>query len=381
MPSIETQKKCIWSLDFDGCLANSRTIQDCSTRQQTSLDLSAKQAALAGLFAKRFFTTSTVEEQPCLISEASEIELQREALITSNKILLDYIAQKQEEEQFNTNCIMNGSNRQCKTIDDNNGRRYPSAISSVFDALPMITNKIPNGVLDHFLLSDVFCNIPEGESWRIHRDRQWNGPIPGCPLEERKILLLYAQMHHAALMSRQRNLNANAEATQLTFCFVDDRKDILDALFNYFSKNNLVPHNMKLVLHHYDGEQVTPFPPITGQAAVDNNFRKTIFAFTHAAGFTIEHGWDFPQIKSYPGDIARVSAAQLEKYKDRVTLPAPEVFDKLKEEARLRNERSDSDSSEHMPLLSPKAVFQHKRAASSSSEMDQSTDSPRIIIT
>jgi len=98
--------------------------------------------------------------------------------------------------------------------------------------------------LDQFLLADIFAERQDGETFRDAESRNAEYPelkssdfVSECPSDEKKILLIYAHLHRAALNG----------ATELYF--YDDRADILKVLLAFFSENkSLVPSGMTLYL-------------------------------------------------------------------------------------------------------------------------------------
>lgn len=263
----------LWSLDFDGCLLNE---------------------AVHDAFSKH---------APQDLIEAAKVFIQH------NSRLFKEIKESTDNNP-NPTIILNGSNRQSNAIDLIN--RNKNFGLSVFEILPFIANYIENAALDAALLSDIFCDLEPGTSWKTFHDKQ--AAQPGCPLDGSKILLIYSQMQHAAKLYQQ------DPRTQLELNFVDDRMDILVGLTDFFEKNtDMIPQGLKLNLHHYDGTDLTLSASIKGSGNKDPHYRSTIKAMTHANKRPIDSGWHLGA-EPYPG-IYKIDMSKIEKYRARV-IPA-----------------------------------------------------------
>lgn len=191
--------------------------------------------------------------------------------------------------------VMNGSNRQSVNIDSINRKsaaRDDMPDVSIFNELPAICNALPHAVLDCALLSDVFCDLEFGEAWKLAIAPS-SERVPGCPLFENKIPLLYFQMHYTAKKYGKDKI--------ISFQFFDNSLDILNTLGTYFSTYPaLIPANMTLFLKHYAGEIHSQLRQIKGTGALDTEFRKTTIAYTIAVRTPVRSGWNLtilPQFK------------------------------------------------------------------------------------
>lgn len=204
-------KMHVYSLDYDGCMA-ARTIEEIIA---TNTDL--------------------IDEMIGLINNGEEVRV----------------------------CV--GSNRQNRVIDlfNSDSKRTPS----VFKAYPALVDYIKNQIKDEnkkkniqfdgFLtvdaLNDVKCGTHFKEYGRIQYVREGRPPkaseIPPirdedyennekCMVDETKISILYAQMHHFASLNRSK---------QVEFIFKDDKEDILRNLHTFYSQHpELIPTNVTL---------------------------------------------------------------------------------------------------------------------------------------
>lgn len=196
----------------------------------------------------------------------------RQRVIDTNFIFLEKL--RRQNEQFDDNLLLIGSNRQSKADDRYNSIKVEGLITfntgSCFIAIKKISKHL--GVqFDPFLLADVYGDVQEGEAYRLAMDpRVPDSEHPKWQFDETKVSILYAQMHHIAFEHHD-------EETEITFDFYDDRQDILDTLKEYFSKYpTLIPSNLQLRLHKYAGQQTRLIEAIKGTGDIDCNFRDTV---------------------------------------------------------------------------------------------------------
>lgn len=167
--------------------------------------------------------------------------------------------------------LLNGSNRQSVDIDKRNAGFLGI---SAFHVLPHFANVL-GAAFDAALLPDGIHNVAAGETWS--RRTNPSAEQLNCPYEEHKILLLYFQMHHLA---------TTYPGKKTVFNFVDDRKDILNALSVYFERNRLlIPDTISLNLSFYNEEEDSVYlhQRIDGLGVADTHFHKTLNAFVRGA--------------------------------------------------------------------------------------------------
>ncbi|PWY55582.1 hypothetical protein DGG96_10735 [Legionella qingyii] len=205
-------------------------------------------------------------------------------IIVANKILFDNI-----KSTSNQKIIYIGSNRQAPRDDlanslaDERGSCYP-ALEQIAVAL--------GGVLDNFLLGDIYNNLPDGTCFnqtlkylaKNNKDYKELSPKKFKSLynwvhDESKLTVLYAQMHKVSLEHPDEPINFN---------FFDDREDILTQLHAYFLKHqDLIPSNVTLNLKQYRGpidrnsQEIDPlvvdYPSIGGiRPGADKHYRQTV---------------------------------------------------------------------------------------------------------
>lgn len=191
-------------------------------------------------------------------------------VVNKNRVLLDSIlARKASVKEL---IVMVGSARQSVIDDQVNSTQNDT--ESGFVAIQKISEYL-GAKLDTFLLADVYGNLSDGVSFKRACDVHYTGVHASWGFDKTKITILYGQMHRiASLYPRD----------QILFDFYDDRGlgiwqsvDILEELANYFGRNpSMMPRNVTLRLHHYEGKNVTAFTPIRGTGPIDADYRQTI---------------------------------------------------------------------------------------------------------
>lgn len=231
------------SFDFDGCLFNQRYI-----------DLAGKEKRL---------------------EVANQDFLRR---ITKSM-------QSTKHGKFSQIILMVGSNRQSKSVDELNSYTFsaggPARIKeSCFSASNQLKQLIEERItipccLDKYLLADTYSDMPDGANF----EKAVRGEKDGFGewlFDASKLSILYAQMHKIA--------SENPKA-HITFDFYDDRKGILDGLSHFFRQNPLVmPKNLYLRLHHYDGGDITNYKIIKGRGEIDFNYAANVLLMAQLAG-------------------------------------------------------------------------------------------------
>lgn len=158
-----------------------------------------------------------------------------------------------------------GSNRQSKRTDDYNAKSNNTC--SGFQAIQKVAEYL--GVtLDKFLMADLYNDLDPGTSFNkatmgivgFHGD--WI-------FDHSKVTLLYAQMHKLA---------QTYPNEKIRFDFFDDRRDILNGLYAFFSQNpELIPKNVVLGLNVYEGDRSpVHLSDIKGTGIIDGDYQQTV---------------------------------------------------------------------------------------------------------
>lgn len=203
----------------------------------------------------------------CLFNK-NYIESKNKNVIESNSAFLNKI--KLENQGFSKVYTLVGSNRQSEAVDKVNAYRK----GSCFPAIEQVNDYL-GAIHDPFLLADVFGDLPAGISYVRARDEDYDGKHEDWLFDESKVTVLYAQMHKIA---------AENPHESIIFDFYDDRgngvkseEDILEKLHVFYNESKeLMPSNLRLRLHHYAGELVTPIAEIKGTGFIDENYRETV---------------------------------------------------------------------------------------------------------
>lgn len=165
------------------------------------------------------------------------------------------LIKKLREEKYDGVINALGTNRQSMHLDKINWKVHNSA--SCVPVLPMIQSILSQSlpcpvVFDPFVMADIYGqNLSAGESYlkmlkeyySSHDDEISHAQTM---FDDYKGSLLYAHLHRVA--------NFFDPSDEIVVDFYDDRKDILAILHRFFTKKpSLMPKNVRLRLHHYDG--------------------------------------------------------------------------------------------------------------------------------
>ena len=165
-----------------------------------------------------------------------------------------------------------GSNRQSRALDVHNNNENGS--ESCFFAIQKI-NKYLTSVFVPLLTADIINDLISGHSFERIISGHYGGPHGTSFFDKSKLIILYSQMHDIAKKHPTDNI---------VFDFFDDRgngslqtEDILENLSNYFTNYpEMIPNNVLLRLHHYQGDNVTTLFAKTGRGKIDADYRQTV---------------------------------------------------------------------------------------------------------
>ncbi|KTD59907.1 hypothetical protein [Legionella shakespearei] len=344
------------------------------------------------------------------------LSAQQKDILAANRDLLESL-----KASPNPKIAFVGSNRQSAPDDSTNS--HADERGSCFPAISAISQEL-NAVLDGFLLSDLYNDLPDGTSFRMALEhiapnkKDYNPTdiklvkgLPNWIHDESKLTLLYAQIHKIASEHPNDTINFN---------FFDDREDLLDNLHAYFSKYpELIPGNVTLKLKQYRGPvdkfdkpiepQVKEYPSIQGsRTTYDADYRQTV---KDMAAVTIEEmtrqGIDITTSKSSRPITSFAEAKQnqfdmspikcIRYYQPGMTLvpkiQAPEkvqppvktkksrfFFGSRKQESNSNLSAASSSSSSADSPTSPRFASSSSSSGSSrSSSTSSSPDDPNLI--
>lgn len=205
------------------------------------------------------------------------------SVILENSEFLENI--RSQNHFFDDNICLVGSNRQSKDADDQLSDFEPAPTESCFAAIEKISGFL-DARLDPFLMADIYGNLPSGTSFHKARSQQSNRlKHANWVFDHSKLSILYAQMHKIA---------SEYPTDEIIFDFYDDKRvgsfdgkmePLLENLERYFTRHpEMIPKNVTLRLHHYEGKEVTPYQPIQGQGIIDTDYRKTVLEMAQLAG-------------------------------------------------------------------------------------------------
>lgn len=238
----------------------------------------------------------------CIFNEGFLLDREdkHKSVITYNKAFLDSIKEENVVANYSKVITFVGSNRQSARTDKFNMVRLNTWVGlitsgSCFPAIQNI-NTYLEAILDKFLLADIHGDLESGTSFDLamkgltelytpksdgsfHWDQEQLQQAVRAGLyqgekhadyyfDEHKATLIYAQIHKIA------NENPTAE---IQFDFYDDRDDILGALHAFYETHNtLLPNNVTLHLHKYNGGDVLHKHTAQGTGIIDTAYKETI---------------------------------------------------------------------------------------------------------
>ncbi|OGT45025.1 MAG: hypothetical protein A3E83_05945 [Gammaproteobacteria bacterium RIFCSPHIGHO2_12_FULL_41_20] len=201
-------------------------------------------------------------------------------LLAYNETFLKTVSQEIRGNHYNDVIWMVGSSRQDKGTDMLNALHNKG---SCFPALNRLCAEMQHRVpqtpcrVDRYLLADAYGNQPPGENFTRALGNASDYPFSEWLFDETKFSILYAQIHKIA--------SENPDA-DVDYDFYDDREDILTSLQAIFTKHpDLIPHNVKLRLHHYDGRNIRQHIAIQGSGTIDNNYHNNVKFLAQCAGY------------------------------------------------------------------------------------------------
>jgi hypothetical protein len=198
----------------------------------------------------------------------------RNEVIDKKKVLLD--ALKASKASYKETVVLIGSNRQSKKIDADLSKYGEEPTESCFKAIKKISRYL-DARLDSFLMPDIYGDLKSGQSFQDAQSFFKKKHAP-CILDSSKLTLIYAQIHKLAM---------EYSKDKILFNFYDDKglntwpqpemEKILEDLHAFFSAYPvLLPANVILQLHHYNGGKVTPYQPLRGVGFVDAGYKDTV---------------------------------------------------------------------------------------------------------
>ena len=181
-----------------------------------------------------------------------------DAVLDTNKTFLDWI--KKGNAKSSAVYAFIGSTRQDYSIDLMNSGYLFNFRGSCCPAIETICNALGMN-LDPLMLADIEGDLESGTSFNRIMDEiknnTWMDPTKNIhkhvglevdKVDEYKRTILLAQMQKAA---------TDHPNEDIIFDFFDDRLDILFTLKDYFTKHrHMIPVNVSLRLHSYEGEEV-----------------------------------------------------------------------------------------------------------------------------
>jgi len=206
-------------------------------------------------------------------------------IVRSNVHLFNVIADQIKQRKFLDVTIMSASLRQSYEIEMKNSRAdyFASGVKS-FPHFKHVCGSISllSGMdccLDMTLMQDL-CNDKKAGDCHASYDAANRDPSIKWIGDDTKVTIIYAQAHKIA---------SENPAAIITYNVYDDRTDILTKIKEFYAAYpHILPHNIVLNLHHYDGSTLTTIwkekysdklvenNSVKGSGLIDFNYRKTL---------------------------------------------------------------------------------------------------------
>lgn len=227
------------------------------------------------------------------LSQASE-----NPLIQHNGVIIEELSKIITASKASEVVFMVGSNRQSQPIDQYNAMHNNT--TSCYSALEKICRHFASKhenlnktfQIDKYLLADTYGETTAGENFDASLNNRQNYEFSNWFFDESKLTILYAQMHYLA---------STQPDAKIAYHFIDDRyypadenglldeDDILFDLHAFFSANpDLIPKNVTLNLHFYNGEDYVDIAKIKGKGEVDADYPTSIQRLIECAGLDYE---------------------------------------------------------------------------------------------
>lgn len=211
----------------------------------------------------------------------SNQKLQLSRFFEANKILIYQMA-AYITGQYDDAVFMVGSSRQSiyyDAINPHSSRGVESCYPFLEALCARVAKLAEQGDkfrVDAYLLADTYGNKPFGSNMKAGlsntKDFQYDEWLP----DTSKLTVLYAQMHKIA---------SENSAAEVVFDYYSHDKAVLDKLHVFFENNpDLMPGNLRLRLHEYDGNRIIHKPAVNGKGGIDYNFSQNILFMVRCAG-------------------------------------------------------------------------------------------------
>ena len=193
---------------------------------------------------------------------------------------------REQNKDFEQVFLFIGSNRQSLSTDVFNSKVSGSCFLAIQQIANHLSDEEQSIVFDPFLLTDVYNHLESGTAYYRAVDYlrsaaprltqiKLKRETPGWVFDDSKVTILYAQIHKAATAHPDK---------PIVFDFYDNRIDILTDLKIFFEAHpDLIPLNVSLELHQYEGHSITHFAKISGIGLIDIDYSSTVLEISRLA--------------------------------------------------------------------------------------------------
>ncbi|OGT45027.1 MAG: hypothetical protein A3E83_05955 [Gammaproteobacteria bacterium RIFCSPHIGHO2_12_FULL_41_20] len=183
----------------------------------------------------------------------------------------------------------------------------------------------PTIQVDGYLLADTYGNQPVGENMAKYRNMA-SYPYSAWLIDTSLVTVVYAQIHKHA---------SEHPEDEIVYDYYSGNATLLQALQDFFLANpDLIPHNVKLRLHHYAGEAITNHPDIQGTGGIDYNYGNNVKLMARSIGIKFPESLVNQPQYQYPeyDFLQNLTEKNLRRFKQqrRIEPPQPSFFQRHK---------------------------------------------------
>lgn len=231
------------------------------------------------VFNAGFYPADTASEEER--SEFRQSEEARFKRLYEQNIILVHQMVAYIHRQYDETVFMVGSARQSIFYDALNPESNKGA-GSCYPYLFQLCNRVAEFVgedklrVDPYLLADTFGQLPFGASMNAFLNGEKNFVHYEWLPDTSKLIILYAQMHKIA---------SENEGAEVVFDYYLYDRNVINKLHVFFENNpDLMPGNLRLRLHEYNGVEIKHKTSVQGSGGIDYNFNQNVIYMIECAG-------------------------------------------------------------------------------------------------
>ncbi len=248
----------------------------------TKARISSEKKANPYINTDQLFATEV--EHFLTIMQTLDEDLLGAALVRANQPLFDRL--QHHDDRYDLQLIALASLRQAHGFDQWGVKQNHT--NSIFKDLVYLTRHLRDTMkqsdsrisLNPITLTDLTAGLPVGESFRrVVTETGFKHETYMCDVS--KFAILYAQAHDAALKYLNFFSNKNGErvtgSAEITLNFYENEMEIIQGLLDVLNEYpELLPSNVKVVFHPYDGGFFAEPQVRQGTGLIDDDYRNNV---------------------------------------------------------------------------------------------------------